>query len=551
MKILAISVLILAALLVLRIFEEKSYVKKMRHHFASIYGKKPVNEEMDAVDRENIAIYYHRIKGQFPEEHLIDDITWEDLDMDRIFCRINTTVSSAGEQLLYSELHHVSLDKDQLHIREKIMQYFDENKKVRTDVQYMMHNLSKKPIHFYIPEYIDNLEEQKVGFVLVCKVLLCTLLFCILAAVVTRRPEAAVLAGIHFFINLAVYAMKKMKYELQMESLYGILRTVKTADKLAKTMPEDWLQAGKDIETLSPVSRMVTILENRRQSQMLGDINGLAADYLCGAFMWDFIIYDKVIRLLLANRESFMRLYGFIGEIDLCIAAASFRRSLENYCIPHFGNGKELRAEGIYHPLIEHAVANDFNCVKNMLITGSNASGKSTFIKAAAVNLILGQTIHTCTALAMTIPDVGVLTSMAVKDDVLSGESYYIREIRYLKRMIERSRGKRLVFCGIDEILRGTNTPERIAASFAILEFLNKRNCILMAASHDLELAERVEGLYDNYHFCESAEEGDVCFDYKLRRGISYTKNAIRLLEAVGFPEEIVERAQRLEGIDR
>lgn len=87
------------------------------------------------------------------------------------------------------------------------------------------------------------------------------------------------------------------------------------------------------------------------------------------------------------------------------------------------------------------------------MITGANASGKSTFMKALAVNVILAQTIHTVTAKEFAIPRLGVMTSMALRDDILTGESYYIREAKYLKRMLDAVTEEAPILCVIDEIL--------------------------------------------------------------------------------------------------
>src|SRR5699024_7693129 len=133
-------------------------------------------------------------------------------------------------------------------------------------------------------------------------------------------------------------------------------------------------------------------------------------------------------------------------------------------------------------------VENSIELSRGCLITGSNASGKSTFIKAVAVNAVLAQSLNTCAAGRVTMPHAQVLTSMAVRDDLTAGESYFIREIRYLKRILDHLNDRKITLCVIDEILRGTNTGERIRASRAILEYLAEKNCIPLIASHDKEL---------------------------------------------------------------
>ncbi|MEW9124526.1 MAG: hypothetical protein AB2421_17575, partial [Thermotaleaceae bacterium] len=186
------------------------------------------------------------------------------------------------------------------------------------------------------------------------------------------------------------------------------------------------------------------------------------------------------------------------------------------------------------------------NLENSCIITGSNASGKSTFIKAIAINAILGQSINTCMADEMILPCSKIITSMAVRDDLMAGESYYIKEIKYLKRIIEGLSEERLVICVIDEILRGTNTEERIAASASILKFLHNKNCIAIVASHDIELTQILDNIYDNYYFTEQMEEKDIVFDYKIYRGVSNSKNAIKLLKYVGFPDEIIAEAKKM-----
>ena len=167
------------------------------------------------------------------------------------------------------------------------------------------------------------------------------------------------------------------------------------------------------------------------------------------------------------------------------------------------------------------AIPNDFVLKKGVVLTGANASGKSTFMKAVAINVILAQTINTCVAKNMKMPAIQVMTSMALRDDVLQGESYYMREIKYLKRMLdELETGEPMLFV-IDEILKGTNTRERLAASNAILSYMVQKQGFLLIATHDLELVYALKNRYDTYYFDSQVHEKDIVFPYKIRRGSS------------------------------
>jgi len=196
----------------------------------------------------------------------------------------------------------------------------------------------------------------------------------------------------------------------------------------------------------------------------------------------------------------------------------------------------------LFHPLVESPVTNSISTTKSVLLSGSNASGKSTFLKSVAINQILAQTIYTCLSRETKTVFSKVLSSMALNDSILNNESYFIVEIKSLKRIFEEL-GDIPVMCFIDEVLRGTNTIERIAASSKILEKLSEENCLVFAATHDIELTELLKEILDNYHFSEVVEDEDVIFDYKLKTGATNTSNAIKLLKSFKFDEHIVSGA--------
>ena len=242
-------------------------------------------------------------------------------------------------------------------------------------------------------------------------------------------------------------------------------------------------------------------------------------------------------------------MYETIGYLDSMVSVASYRESLDFWTVPELyaSDGTKpvsLSFRDACHPLIENAVANSLDTVKPVLITGSNASGKSTFLKTAAINSILAQTIYTCVARGYRSCYFKVFTSMAMKDDIESNTSYYIAEINSLKRILDNLSGPAPLLCVIDEVLRGTNTIERIAASTEILRHFAGGNCILIAATHDIELAEILKNLYDNYHFTEKYEGDEIKFEYKMHPGKSTTHNAIKLLKVIGYPEHIVKNAE-------
>ena len=253
------------------------------------------------------------------------------------------------------------------------------------------------------------------------------------------------------------------------------------------------------------------------------------------------------------HKEEIYELVEAIGYIDAAISIGAFRESLQSYCVPEFEEGKEvtLCIKDGYHPSISEPVGNSFLQKRGMLVTGSNASGKSTFLKMIAINAILAQTIHTCAASRYYGGLYKIYSSMALRDDLMAGDSYYIVEIKALKRIVDAAEeeSENPLLCFVDEVLRGTNTVERIAASAQIMDNLAQKGVYCFAATHDIELTHLLAEKYDNYHFEEDVKDGDVLFSYRLLDGRAQTRNAIKLLKVIGFSDEITEcaedRAQR------
>ena len=196
--------------------------------------------------------------------------------------------------------------------------------------------------------------------------------------------------------------------------------------------------------------------------------------------------------------------------------------------------------------MISGDVKNSITTQRGVLLTGSNASGKSTFLKTIAINAVLAQTIHTTLSESYNAPFYSIYSSMSLKDSLESGDSYYIVEIKSLKRILQAQANRDSnLLCFVDEVLRGTNTVERISASTQILKSLAADNTICFAATHDIELTDLLNKEYDNYHFEEDIRDGDVFFNYQLQSGKATTRNAILLLEIMGYHSDIIEKATK------
>jgi DNA mismatch repair ATPase MutS len=134
---------------------------------------------------------------------------------------------------------------------------------------------------------------------------------------------------------------------------------------------------------------------------------------------------------------------------------------------------------------------------------------------------------------------------MRVGDDILEGKSRYLAEAERLLTLVREAELRPPTLCLIDELLSGTNVSERLAASRAILDYLARHGTLVVAATHDVELIESLRGQYDSYYFADELDREDMRFDYRLRPGVATTRNAVRLLERLGYPDTIVAQARQ------
>ena len=481
----------------------------------------------------------------YPEEISVDDVTWNDLSMDQVFDRINQCDTSAGEEILYWRLRKNEMDPEERALFEKRVEAFDRDEQLRESVEDLLCDMGKSSASYYIPSYMDSIEEYRMRNAWVYRLLQILLLVSVIAALVIPGDIALLFPAAVCGVNLVLYMVIKMKYEVELALSGPAVRLLEIGRKLSakKEAAELYPELESRMKSFSGVIRRAKLLQTQKMNVNSGDPLGLLADYVLGITLWQVTTYNKIVSLLSERSRDYLEVYRMIGEMDAAVSTASFRRSLPWYCTPEEETGKRITMEDIYHPLLSDPVENSLTLDRGCLITGSNASGKSTFIKAAAVNAVLAQSLNTCAARKMSMPRVQVLTSMAVKDDLMEGESYFIREIRYLKRILDSLNEEKMTFCAIDEILRGTNTGERIRASKAILEYISDKNCIALVATHDKELTELLKDSYINCHFSEEMGENDVAFSYKLMPGPATSQNAIALLRIAGFPDEILKAA--------
>ena len=525
--------------------EEKKFVRSLYEDFGKLREREYPPERFIRMDS-----YFRR----HSEEGQIDDITWNDLGMDDIFKGMNHTFSAAGEEYLYYTLRSPRQDKAQLSHLEEVVRYFKDHPDERVRMQLIIRSLGYTG-KFSLYEYLDNLDflGERSNRLSILR----DFLFLPFIALLWFNVSLGIMAIVVLVIsNIVSYFKEKNEIDPYIVSFAYVMRLLDTCDKLQKlSMPvcsHEWESMKVHRKSLQAMRRnSFWVMSPGRGGQgVSGSPLEILMDYIRMVFHVDLIKFNRMLKHLRGHIEDVDALIGIVGFLETSVSILAFRISLgEEYCLPEFleesGHGCiKFEMEQGYHPLLEQPVKNSISAKRGVLLTGSNASGKSTFLKTAALNAVLAQTIHTCMADTYRAPLFYVYSSMTLRDDIEGGESYYIVEIKALKRILDAAvSGHQPVLCFVDEVLRGTNTVERIAASTQILKSLGGVGILCFAATHDIELTDLLRNEFDNYHFEEDVQEGDVVFNYKLLPGKATTRNAIKLLELMGYAPEIIQKA--------
>ncbi|MCL2499548.1 MAG: hypothetical protein FWE90_04330 [Defluviitaleaceae bacterium] len=473
----------------------------------------------------------------------LDATTWNDLDMDKVFGRINTCLSSVGEEYLYNCLHELKQNPASLQEREKLIQFLSANPEERLEIQMALAKMGKENYNGLV-RIIFNADDRFLRFQWLYNIL-ALLPIAAAAFLFVHTPIGFIAIMVSFIANMAVHNRVKNHLEDDLPAI-GYLNLMLQCCKKLCAMNIDLPAFVKMKRCFEPFKSVMNKLPQSTNPNRVHYLDfDFLAEYLRVIFLYEVRNYNRLARAITRHNDEIHTLYQSVGEAEVALCVQNLRMSLPVHCTPEFIPDARIDFTDLVHPLIEKPVANSGSISNDSLLTGSNASGKSTFIKSLALGGVLAQTLNTCAASRFVTRFSWIMTSMVMRDDLSGGDSYFIVEIKSLRRILDRVKVHPCT-CYIDEILRGTNTVERIASSCAVLEWLHGKNCLCVAASHDIELTHLLASSYENYHFREQITTNGVQFDYKLKTGPSTTRNAIKLLDVMDFDAEIIAKAEAM-----
>ncbi|MFA7081120.1 MAG: hypothetical protein WC135_00765 [Bacteroidales bacterium] len=517
-------------------------------YIKGLFRKEKEEIESQDIDISDLSLFYE-LKNDKEFKEANKQVVL-DLDLNDVFYKVDRANSIIGKQYLYNHIISQKVSKKDIDIIEKNVDYLIASEKKKNALEKILQKRESTKLlqlpHLFIGSAFPLDKYIKLYYLLSFSAVLSLILSFF-------NPSFLLLFIFIAITNTAIHYYNKRKLFVfldsisQLETLYNIsLKIEKTAIKLIEQ--DDTRESIRALSKIRHWLRPMSIGNvNETNANELMAVFLAPFELLKGFFLIELIAMHKVLTGIETQKEHISILYKSIGKKDLYLSILKLREQMPYFCKPKSTmDNKTLVCEAVIHPLVEDCIPNSISLnQQSLIITGSNMSGKTTFLRTIAINNILGNTLNTCFAKKFEVSRMQTLTSIRVKDDLLSSKSFFFEEVSLIKTLIDAcSKEERYLFI-IDELFKGTNTRERIAASKSILHYLNKTHHIILFSTHDLELIELLDDDFERGYFTESVDKGEISFNYTLNIGKSYDTNAIKILELNNYPQEIIDDAYR------
>lgn len=473
----------------------------------------------------------------------LNDQTCHDLDFDLFFCFADRTSSKVGQQYLYDRLKTIDYRPEKFEQQEEIIEYLNKHPEERLQIQYELNKLNHQQA-YYIPDLFQKKLESKPKWSFVFP-LLSILAVASLIGSFFNPSYVLILLGV-IPVNVLIHYGLKRKTNIFLNSIPALLTLGTVAKKLCKNaaLKNSSSNLESSINTISSIRRKMSFfkLDQKVDSDMEAAYWFLIELIKITFLIEPLLLFNSVDQLQNKSKDI-ETVYEFVGNIDAFISIASLREGLDSYCLPSIQEtATNVRFKELRHPLVNDCVPNSIEASKSVLLTGSNMSGKTTFIRAIGLNFIAGMALNTCFADSAELPVAQLFTVIRIEDDLMSSSSYFNKEVNEIKYIIDQTKNTPSIIL-LDELFKGTNTLERIAAAKAVLSYVNHSKAQVFVSTHDLELTKLLGEDYALFHFSESIIDETIHFDYQLKKGVASAGNAIKILEINDYPTEIVTDA--------
>lgn len=490
-----------------------------------------------------------RYKANTPKKEsvyqYISEQTNLDLDLDDVFEYIDRTTSKIGQQYLYYKLHTIESKETDLQV-EKMVMLFEENPILRTNTILNLATLDRNETYYFeglfnTPPTYKTDKTTIVWILNILTIVLVVNLFLFPILSLCLVPIFIFNTVLHYKTRNAIF-----EYQSGVQELSKVYTANTNFIHQTKTTPvfinNDAIQKLKELKSTAQYLSFGKKLDHE-----IATLLWLLVEWIKIMFNVEYIAFNSLLKKLALYKDNLHQAFVNIGKIDLALTLLHLKKT-ENVVSPRFRNDKKIDVLNIVHPLIADCVTNNLDLTnKSLLITGSNMSGKTTFIRSFAINALLAQTFGIAFADKYEASFFKIHSFIRINDDLANNRSYYLQEVLALKKIIDESESPEANLFLLDEIMKGTNTIERIAGSTSILKHLNNAKDIVFVSTHDIELIDLLKDQqFAISYFNETIENNNLTFDYKLKHGSPNTTNAIKILELYDFPSSIIAEANNI-----
>lgn len=509
----------------------------LRKKLAKAWEGKPFFIKKDS--EESLAETMLLASALQPTDSQVDGQTWHDLDLYRVFDQLNYTQSSIGAEALYQKMRLIKFQPEAS--LQELEDFFDHHPDLRLKVQVVMNQLGKKN-HNMARSIVANPGKQDSKIYLSLYIFLACLPVFSLFFLPFFKIQAMMVLVVSATFNIIFSSIRNWSNKMRLDRVSYLVRIFASTAKLSHLAIPKQEALKQAVQPFKKTKVISGILQSPTGSSDMEII----LIYLNFLFLIPQIAQVYIYQQVRIHQKEAQEAINLLGELEVAISLLRHKRDVDLVCHPSFKKEGGIKGKGIYHPLLTDPVANDVRFEKNMVISGDNASGKSTYLKMVAINCILAQGLGFAYGESLELSYGHVMTSMDVSDDIEVGDSYFITESKTILRMIESLEKSGFHYFFIDELFKGTNTIERIGSGLGIVRWLSRHDCLYMISSHDIELVAASGAVNDNYHFDSRYVDGEIVFDYQIKQGAAVTKNAVNTLKSLHFPSEITQTSQEL-----
>lgn len=378
----------------------------------------------------------------------------------------------------------------------------------------------------------------------------------LLGSIVATLGPAATAAGavisVVLLVNIVIYSMTHGQIGAALHAWRDVAWPVagcrEVATRAAGALPRDG-ELGEIQARFARVAEpnVLPMLERRVGWAEGGGLVALLLNMLC---LYELQVAQSIVKRAAPNRDALLESFAALGELEVVISLSSFAWEQPVASVPELVDTTTVEITGGRHPLIppERVIPNDITVgdpTRMWIITGSNMAGKSTLLRVTGVSVVLAQIGSLVTAESMRLSPLRLITDLRASDNLSRDESYFLAEVRHLRRMVHPPAGETPLLGLIDEPFRGTNSLDQSAASVAVVQHLLRGEHLFLVATHDRHITKLADGTgVRNIHFRENlGDAGGMVFDYRIHEGPATTRNALKILEIEGYPAALMDDA--------